>query len=302
MQVGLSVNSAYVVDDVRAGAAQMIDRARAARKADLDALFVGDHHITPVPYYQNSPMLGRLLAEWGVRTAGALFLLPLWHPVLLAEQVGTLSAIAEGPFEVQCAIGPDDVQFPGMGIEARKRPSRFEQSLAILRRLWAGEVVSCDGPWPLREARISPCPPQPIFVWIGGVAEAAIDRAARLGDGWLASPHLTPAQARNQLALYRERCAAHGRPARAAIRRDVYVGESAAEAEATGGAVVRAGHRGFPSEACAVGDVEAVAAHFAELAELGFEQVLARNLVREAGAAVACIERLGAVRSRLREA
>ena len=77
--------------DVRAGARWMVERARAAADAGLDSLFVGDHHNVPVPYYQNVPILGRLLAEWDDRPAGALFLLPLWHPVLLAEQIGTLA-------------------------------------------------------------------------------------------------------------------------------------------------------------------------------------------------------------------
>ena len=72
----------------------MIERARAAADAGLDSLFIGDHHNVPVPYYQNVPMLGRLLAEWDDRPAGALFLLPLWHPVLVAEQIGTLASIA----------------------------------------------------------------------------------------------------------------------------------------------------------------------------------------------------------------
>ena len=57
----------------------MVERARAADDARLDSLFVGDHHATgPGAYYQNTPMLGRLLAEWGDRPAGALFLLPLF--------------------------------------------------------------------------------------------------------------------------------------------------------------------------------------------------------------------------------
>ena len=76
----------------------MIERAAAAHRAGLDSLFVGDQHVSPTPYYQNTPMLGRLLAEWGDEPAGCLFLLPLWHPVLVAEQIGTLAAIAQGPF------------------------------------------------------------------------------------------------------------------------------------------------------------------------------------------------------------
>ncbi|MGH9836610.1 MAG: hypothetical protein ACRD9Y_26595, partial [Blastocatellia bacterium] len=89
MKIGISLTSAYKTQDPRAGARWMIERARAAREAGLDSLFVGDHHATPIPYYQNTPMLGRLLAEWGERAAGCLFLLPLWNPVLVAEQVGT---------------------------------------------------------------------------------------------------------------------------------------------------------------------------------------------------------------------
>jgi alkanesulfonate monooxygenase SsuD/methylene tetrahydromethanopterin reductase-like flavin-dependent oxidoreductase (luciferase family) len=93
MRIGISVNSAYPPGDVRAGAHSMVERARAARDAQLDSLFVGDHHVTATPYYQNSPILGRMLAEWNANPAGALYLLPLWNPVVLAEQVGTLAAI-----------------------------------------------------------------------------------------------------------------------------------------------------------------------------------------------------------------
>ena len=53
----------------------MIERAAAAHRSGLDSLFVGDQHVSPTPYYQNTPMLGRLLAEWGSAPAGCLFLL-----------------------------------------------------------------------------------------------------------------------------------------------------------------------------------------------------------------------------------
>jgi hypothetical protein len=96
LRLGVSLTSAHTVEDPRQGARWMIERAAAARKADLDSLFVGDHHATPGKYYQNVPMLGRLLAEWSDKPAGCLFLLPLWNPVLVAEQVGTLAAIMRG--------------------------------------------------------------------------------------------------------------------------------------------------------------------------------------------------------------
>lgn len=135
------------------------------------------------------------------------------------------------------------------------------------------------------------------------MAEPAIDRAARLGDGWLASPHLTPEAAGQKLELYLARCDAHRRPrGTAAIRRDVYVGESAAEADATGGSVVRGGYRGLPPEATVVGDVEAVAKAFRDLAAMGYSDVIARSLVPDQRSALASIARLGEVRARLIEA
>ncbi len=89
MKIGMSVTSAYPLGKgrERESAGEMIARARVASEAGLDSLFLGDHHVTPFPYYQNTPMLGRLLAEWSSGTAGALFLLPLWNPVLVAERI-----------------------------------------------------------------------------------------------------------------------------------------------------------------------------------------------------------------------
>src|ERR1019366_2552813 len=66
MKVGISLTSNYPdVKDPRQGARWMIERVAAARRAALDSLFVGDQHVSPTPYYQNTPILGRLLAEWG---------------------------------------------------------------------------------------------------------------------------------------------------------------------------------------------------------------------------------------------
>ncbi len=138
MKVGISLTSNHPdVKDPRQGARWMIERAAAAHCAGLDSLFVGDQHVSATPYYQNTPMLGRLLAEWGEAPAGCLFLLPLWHPVLVAEQIGTLAAIAQGPFIMQCGLGWGEARFAAMGANMRTRPSAFEEALDIVRRLLA---------------------------------------------------------------------------------------------------------------------------------------------------------------------
>ena len=297
MRIGISISSSYNVTDYRIGARWMIERAKAAAQAGLDSLFVGDHHITPQPYYQNTPILARALAEWHDAPAGALYLLPFRHPVLLAEEIATLATIAPGRFIMQCALGYGDREFAAFGINPKHRPSRFEECLEIMRRLWAGETVSHEGRWQVHEARILPTPPEPIEVWIAASAKPAIERAARLGDGWLAAPGVTLAEARESLDYYRECCAKQNRaPGVTAIRRDIYVGESAAEAQATGGKIIAAGYRGFAPDATIVGDVEQVAAAFQELAEMGYSDVIIRNLVVDQEKAVACIGRLAEVK------
>lgn len=292
MRIGVSLRSSYGVNDVREGTRWMIERARAARDAQLDSLFVGDHHATPFPYYQNSPVLGRLLAEWGDAPCGALFLLPLWNPVLVAEQVGTLASIASGRFIMQCALGAGRTQFSMMGATLRERVPRFEHALDTIRRLLGGEEV--DG------ARISPVTPEPVEVWIGAAAPPAIDRAARLGDAWLAGPEATPDEARTLAHLYLERCDVHGRtPAAVAIRRDVHVAASDAEAHRVADPVLARGYRGFDPSATIVGSPATVAGRITDLAGSGYTDVIVRHLADDQDAVLRSFELLGGVRSEL---
>ncbi|MFN0145326.1 MAG: LLM class flavin-dependent oxidoreductase, partial [Dehalococcoidia bacterium] len=286
---------------VREAARWMIERAAAARESGLDSLFIGDHHASPAPYYQNTPMLGRLLAEWGDNPAGCLFLLPLWNPVLAAEQIGTLASIHQGRFIMQCALGAGGSQFDGMGISLRTRPSAFEEGLDIVRRLLAGQTVSGSTRYPaIKAARIAPIPPEPVEVWIGGSVEASVDRAARIGDAWLSGPELTPALAEHWLRYYRDRCGVYEKtPAAIAIRRDVYVGETDAEAAAVAEPLIDAGYRGIEPESLIYGSVDTVVAKMKSYEARGFTDMIIRHLTDDQPKVLASMKRLGAVREAL---
>ena len=300
MRVGISLTSSHAVKDPREGARWMIERAAAAHRAGLDSLFVGDHHSTPTPYYQNVPMLGRLLAEWGDRPAGCLFLLPMWNPVLVAEQVGTLASITSGRFIFQCGLGDGQPQFAAMGAEIKQRPSAFEEALGIIQRLLRGETVSGGRRFAFENAMVTLRPAENVEYWIGGQALPAIDRAARLADGFLASPSLKLDDARSQIDYYRERCAAHGRrPTAIAIRRDLYVGESAAEARATADAVLARGYRGFSRESLVIGDVSEVVGQIRPLASMGYTDVIVRHLTDDQPKVLGSMARLAEVRRAL---
>ena len=293
MKIGTSLRSTYPVTDPREGARWMVERAAAAAAAGLDSLFVGDHHVTgPMPYYQNSPILGRLLVEWGDKPAGALYLLPAWNPILVAEQVGTLAALARGPFILQCAVGGGD-QMAAMGAPPKGRASLFEHNLDVIRRLLAGAEV--DG------VRVAPVPAERLEVWIGGHAAPAIDRAARLGDGWIAAPWATDDEAAEMAATYRKACEEHNcQPGSVVLRRDIHVGGDEAEARRVAQPVLDGGYRGMDPAATVVGSPEQVAERFAAYAAMGYDHILVRHLAEDQKEVLASFARLARVRELVR--
>jgi alkanesulfonate monooxygenase SsuD/methylene tetrahydromethanopterin reductase-like flavin-dependent oxidoreductase (luciferase family) len=299
MRIGISIGTSYAVESQREGPQAVLRQVQAAARAGLDSLTVGDHHSTgPVAYVQNVPVLGRILADWTDRPAGCLFLLPLWHPVLMAEQIGTLAAMAPGPFIIQTGVGGGHGQFRAMGADLRQRGARLEEGVRVVQALLRGESV--DSPmWGVDGARIAPLPPDGTEWWIGGGVPVAIDRAARLGDCWYGNADLTPETAAEAIAIYREACARHGRePVRIPIRKDVFIAETQSEAESVGDGLVEAGYRGFERGAVAYGDPDRVAEQLAVFGELGFTDIIIRTMTT-GPAADRSVDLAGEVRSRL---
>lgn len=298
MEIGISVTSAHPQEtEARTAARWMVERAAAVCEAGFASFSIGDHHATPAHYLQNVPVLARCLAELGPMPVIPLFLLPLWHPVLLAEQVGTLAALAEGPLHLILALGAGEAQFAPLGVSERQRRGRMEEAIPILAALFGENNVTREGRyWRLEDVSINPKPPALPQFWIGANVRVAIDRAARIGDAWLASPGETPEQASASLAFFREALRKHGRERQITvfpIRRDVYVGESDAEAEATAGAVLRGGYRGFDPSALIVGGPDRAIAAFRDLEARGFDHTLVRFLPVGQEKILASIARIG---------
>ncbi len=301
MRLSVSPRSSYDYPDPRRGAQAMVDRTVAAREAELDALYIGDHHAVAGGHYANNPMLGRVLAEWR-GTTGGLYLLPLWHPVLLAEQIGTLAAIADGRFIFACGLGGGSSQFGGMGVELRDRVSRFEAGLDIVRRLLAGQVVGEDEVFGIHGAQISPLPAEPVEIWLAGHAPEALDRAARLADGWIAGPQVPIEEALVLADGYRQACVAHRRePGPIAIRRDIHVGSDHADAARVADQAAQAGYRGFDPEVLVFGDIGEVVSRLQPLADVGVDEVVIRHLAEDEDEVLASFGRLAEVREALAE-
>jgi alkanesulfonate monooxygenase SsuD/methylene tetrahydromethanopterin reductase-like flavin-dependent oxidoreductase (luciferase family) len=187
-----------------------------------------------------------------------------------------------------------------MGADLKFRPSAFEEAFDAVQRLLRGETVSGTRRFKFKDARVALLPPEPVEYWIGARAQPAIDRAARLGDGWIADPGLTPEEAKSQLAYYLDRCAAHGRkPTAVAIRRDIYVGESDEEADETARPVIQKGYRGFSPQALTIGGIDKVTRAFSVFAEAGYTDVIVRHITLEQNKVLGSLKRLAEVRKAL---
>jgi len=296
MRVGVSITSAHAVEDPRVGVINMIERAQAARRAGLDSLSLGDHHATTVPYYQGVPMLARLTTEWDTtRPTGCLFLLPLWNPVLVAEQIGVLASMCAGTFVVQTGVGGGDQQFRAMGADLAKRGRDLDESIRIIKALLAGEVVDSER-FGLHEAQVNPLPPGNVEWWIGAGGPGPLRRAAREGDAWYGGPGVVPAVASSLLDIYRQACAAHGKAPRAIVRKDVIVLSDADRARELGDRLTAGGYRGMPRDAVAYGGVDDVAEQLAPFRELGFSDVIVRCMTVEQADAEETLQLCGEVR------
>jgi alkanesulfonate monooxygenase SsuD/methylene tetrahydromethanopterin reductase-like flavin-dependent oxidoreductase (luciferase family) len=297
MRVGISLASAQPGASDAEAATRVLARARAAAAAGLASLTLGDHHSNgPMPYVQNVPMLGRLLAEWDARPAGCLFLVPLWNPVLMAEQIGTLAAIAQGPFIVQTGLGSRG-EIEAMGMDVPHRAKRLEASVAVMKALLAGERVD-DEDLGVRGAAIAPLPPHGIEWWFGTHTEHGLDRCARLGDAWYANANLDVEMAAAQLPDYLAACERHDvTPTRIVIRKDVFVTDDDARGVEVGQRLIDAGYRGgWGRGAVAFGGVDHVVEQLTPFADLGFTDVIVRTMVGvEQDEAVRSIELAGEV-------
>jgi probable F420-dependent oxidoreductase len=122
----------------------------------------------------------------GLELATAVLVLPQRQTALVAKQAAEIDILTGGRFRLGVGLGWNFVEFESLGEEFRNRGRRAEEQIEVLRLLWTQPVVSFEGRYhTIPAAGINPLPvQQPIPVWIGGSAETAIRRAARIADGY----------------------------------------------------------------------------------------------------------------------
>ena len=177
--------------------ADVLDQITWAETIGYDDVWLTEHHFVddahaPSPLVQAAAIAARTRK---IRIGTAVLLLPLYHPVRVAEDGATIDILSGGRFELGVGIGYRVEEFEGLGISRKHRAGRMNEGLEIIRRLWEGETVTFHGKhFQIDNARLTPRPvqtPRPPL-WVGGFGPAAAARAARLGDGYIGTGPMKP--------------------------------------------------------------------------------------------------------------
>lgn len=218
MKIGIFLTGQHPPEsDILAELEGQYAMARLARDKGWDAVATGQHYLSEgVRQLQLVPFLARLAAEAGEMAGIAGVLLATLHnPVAVAETIASLDAIWRGNFVFGVGLGYREVEFDAFGVKKGRRVRRFEECLDVVKRLWTEDRVSFEsdtcklaGVTLTSRSVQQPHPP----IWIAANSDAAVKRAARLGDSLFINPHATMATIAGQLALYRAELARCGKP------------------------------------------------------------------------------------------
>jgi len=115
-----------------------------------------------------------------------ILILPQRQTALVAKQAAAIDVLSGGRLRLGVGIGWNAVEYEALGENFRSRGQRIEEQIEVMRKLWTKDLVTFDGRWHrVSDAGLNPLPVQrPIPIWMGGQADAVLERAGRVADGW----------------------------------------------------------------------------------------------------------------------
>src|SRR6266567_1590725 len=195
--------------------AECLEEAVLAEELGLAAVWGSEHHAVEDGHLsQQFPFLAAVAARTSrIRLGTGVLLLPLYRPRDVAEQAGVVDLIAGGRLVLGLGSGYVEREFDAFGVERSRRGQLMESKLAYLRRAFR-EGLASDGPGGT-DLPVGPRSPQPLGppIYLGGMAERALDRVARLADGWFALAHFRYQRTADAYPVLRSALERAGRPA-----------------------------------------------------------------------------------------
>lgn len=241
MKFGILLTSIY---DARVDARQQVreheDLVRTAEALGFSLMVAGQHFLgSELRYFQPIPWLTHMgQVAPTMECATGIILLSMVNPVEVAESMATLDVLTGGRAIFGAGLGYSPHEFDAFGVESGTRVARFEEGVRIARAMWTEPEVTVEGRFTtVRGARPSVRPVREggIPIWVGGQAEGAVRRAARLGDAWYTPPFPSHSELATLRRLFLDTREEAGMPPEHAfpVRREVMFGadrQAAAEA------------------------------------------------------------------------
>lgn len=232
MKVGLYITTQFTPEtNVAAARDNLVEQVRSAREAGFSSLWVPHHYLTqPMQMLAPIPMLAYLLREAeGMMIGPNILVMPLLNPVHVAEDAVTLDLLSGGRYVLGMGVGYREAEFDAFNVPLGERAQRLTESVELMRRLWTEERVTFKGKFFSVDdlgIGLKPLNPGGPPIWIGGVVDAAVKRAARIGDAWLITNFAHLDALVPQMKMYRETLAELNKPfpREVPITRECYIG------------------------------------------------------------------------------
>jgi probable F420-dependent oxidoreductase len=199
----LQIGVVYPQNELRGDPSAVRRIGRAVEDLGFDHILAYDHVLGAVhasrkrqlmgPYTEHDPfhdpfVMFAYLAGITERIhfATGILVLPQRQTALVARQAADVDLLSGGRLRLGVGIGWNHVEYEALGQDFRTRGARQEEQIQLLRRLFTEPVVDFSGRFDrVDRASLMPKPARSIPIWLGGSSEAALDRAARLADGFI---------------------------------------------------------------------------------------------------------------------
>ena len=195
----------------------ILDEALYAETLGYRSAWIGEHHFSTLGVNSSPEVLLSYVAARTsrIRLAPAVTVLPLHHPIRVAELWATLDLISGGRVDFAAGRGYDQREYVPFGADFADNQSSFEEGMEIVRRLWSatGPIDHAGKHYRFREVSITPTPVQkPLPAYVASFSKPSIELAGRLGCGLIVAPFaasMTFGGLAEVNKLYGETCARH---------------------------------------------------------------------------------------------